>query len=177
MFTCKGLKSKDIKAPPVKGCRCTYCHKMRIEGYAIDGHGSMPSHRLEGGNEAHNPENKARLLLKQLVSPAQFKRYTSRPGGDALVWQGKSKLWYASGRVYSDAGHYVLVYKDKARTEEIAKLCVPLGEEGIKIPLADIVMGHYLACTADEKSIWAAAAVSIYEPEAIPARVWKPRRR
>lgn len=163
MFTVKGLIKKKIQRPPVKGCRCTYCENMLTKGYGCKGANSMPSHRLRGGNEHHNPENYGRLLLKQLVTPKQFKEYVSFPGGNTLTWKGKSGLWYTSGRIDNggDIGHYIDVFcrRPKKYYESVASICIPLVDDSV--PLVDIVMAHYLACTAEEAYIWRTGTVEI----------------
>lgn len=167
IFTEENLEDKDIHAPPVTGCRCVYCSLTRRRGFSITGHGSYPSHRLDGGKEEHNPENSARLILRRVVSEEQFSDYVAKPGGAVMWSQGPSGLWYASGRPETDtlAGHFIHCYKEK-KGEEVAWLCLPLSDG--TAPLATIVLAHYLKCTLDEKGAWRESTVSTLKIKLVP---------
>jgi hypothetical protein len=139
---------------------------MRYRGYGVIGHGSAPSHRLPGGDEAHNPENQSRLKLRDLVPRDEFLEYVSDPGGYMLWFQGPSGLWYTSGRTPSDRvpGHFVHVWDEKYG-REIAWLCMPLYTQH---PLASIAQSHYLAVTTTEAECWGLAVVSLIEEDLVP---------
>lgn len=164
VFTVAGVDETKIHSPPVPGCHCTYCDHMRLYGFAIRGHGSQASHRLAGGDEHHNPENKGRLALRSMVSNDKFEEYVSKPGGHFMWFQGPSGLWYTTGRNMdrAQAGHFVYCYLTKTDPlHPAAALCLPPVEQ--TIPLVDIVIMHYLFLTSQEDKAWGTAALTVID--------------
>lgn len=171
-FTLASLKEEDIQAPPVPGCECAYCRCMRLYHYASAGDGASPSHRVPGGDEKHNPENVMRLALEKAIPQAEFQRYVSKRGGHQIWFQGASGLWYCSGRtpVMHYVGHYVEVFQERGYDELkkenlLATLCLPPKEP---VPLAGVVMTHYLSVTSDELYAWGVAASTLFNKKPIP---------
>lgn len=153
MFTDPTLTEKDLKAPPVAGCKCACCEHMRYykHTYYVDvpGYDRYLPDTLRGlvANEAHNPENLGRRQLAPLVPKEDFDYYVRTKN---LWFQGASGLWYFSG-MKSSYAHYIYVYAER-KGDYFRSLCLPSTQVG---PLASMLAVQVLGMRYMEKESWA----------------------
>jgi hypothetical protein len=147
IFTITELDERELVRAPVEGCVCPYCAQTREKGYTAGGR-LNPSHRLRGGDERHNPENLARLTMREMLNPEQFADYVRRPGGATFETTTASGVTYRFGRICHPAGHFIDV---RVGHTHVCNLCMPTRRTHA---LATMVMAQHLLITADEEAAW-----------------------
>jgi hypothetical protein len=152
-FTDEALTAADLAAPPVTACRCTYCTRARAKYAICPGDPSARNHRLVLGDERHNPENLARLTLRDVLPAKLFDAYVSAPGGHHFLVKGTSGLSYAVGRRTRFPTHFIRAYHDR---QYAADLCIVLKKSA---PLATMVLAYYCLITSDEEQVWSGSHV------------------